>query len=94
MENFREISEGLANKDQAAKKLAKKKAKARKMKKCKGNMTPSLVTNGTSVKAVCTPKDKKRGKIMKKVAKKLKANKSAMRMRNKKAAATKEFRKD
>ena len=49
-------------------------------------MTYSAQTNS------CTPKDKSKGRLMKKVAKKLSNNKAAMKKKAKLTNATKKFR--
>ena len=103
MKSFTELSEeykellelnmSKANKSVDAKKIAKKKALAKKKKKCSGNMTASVEVKGTNVKVKCTPKDKKRGMTMKKASRKMKSNPSMMRKKAAKANATKSFRK-
>jgi hypothetical protein len=88
-----EVNMSKANRSMDAKKMAKKKAAAKAKKKCSGNMTASIETHGTNVKVKCTPKDKTKGRTMKKAAKKMKSNPAAMRKKSAKASATKAFRK-
>ena len=92
-EQLDEVVMSKANKSVSDKKLAKKKAIAKGKKKCSGNMTPSISTNGTQVKVKCTPKDKSKGRTMKKVARRMKSDKAALRKKAAKTAATKTFRK-
>lgn len=92
MKTFKEILLEKGDKDAEHKKKAKKIAKAKANKHCSGNMTPSIVTNGSTVKVKCTPKDKSKSRQMKKVAKKMKHNVSLMRKKAKEAKATKKFR--
>jgi len=81
-----EIINEIGDKSIQNKKAAKKLAKKKKLKKCTGNMTYSAQTNS------CTPKDKSKGRLMKKVAKKLSNNKAAMKKKAKLTNATKKFR--
>ena len=102
MKSFKQISEeykellelnmSKANRSIDDKKIAKKKAIAKSKKNCTGNMTPSVTVNGKNVKVKCTPKDKTKGREMKKVSRKMKANVSAMRKKSMKSSATKAFR--
>ena len=85
-----EVNMSKANRDQKAKKMAKKVAIAKKKKKCSGNMTPSVSKVGNQVKVKCTPKDRTRSRTARKAAKRM--VKSDRRKRSAKATATRKFR--
>ena len=88
------VSLSKANKDLDSKKIALKKSILRKKMKCPKGSTISFEIDKESkkVKAKCTPIDKKKAFLMKNAAKKMKANPKLLKIRAKKAQATKQFR--
>jgi len=88
------ISLSKADKDIGAKKIAKKKALLRKQKNCPKGTTISFEIDKETKKvtAKCTPIDKTKSMKMKLAAKKMKANPRLLKIRAKKAIATKAFR--
>lgn len=72
--------------------LRKKINKAKRLKKCSGNMTPSVKVSNGVPRVTCSPKDRKKSRQMKKIYRKLKANPMKMRRRVAKARDTKIFR--
>ena len=83
-----------ADKDIGNKKIAMKKALLRKMKKCPKGTTISFEVDKetNSVKAKCTPINRKKSMLMKKVAKRMKSNPRLLKIKTRKALATKAFR--
>lgn len=74
-------------------KLKRKKLnRAKKLKKCTGNMTPHVTTVNGVPKVTCTPKDRKKARLMKRVSRRLKANPMKMKRRSAKMKDTKKFR--
>ena len=51
----------------------------KRLKKCNGNLTPSVTTVNGVQKVTCTPKDRKRARMMKRVSRRLKANPMKMK---------------
>ena len=88
------ISLAKADKDIDAKKIEKKKAMLRKQKNCPKGTTISFEIDKSTKKVTgkCTPIDKEKARKMKMAAKKMKANPRLLKLRAKKAQATKAFR--
>ena len=81
------------NRSQKDKLKRKKINRLKRLKKCNGtNMTPSVTTVNGVQKVTCTPKDRKRARMMKRVSRRLKANPMKMKRRVAKAKDTKKFR--
>ena len=71
----------------------KKINRLKKLKKCSGNMTPSVSTKDGQVRVTCTPKDRTRARKQKRVMRIRKNKISAFRKSIAKARDTKKFRK-
>lgn len=73
--------------------LKKRINRLKRLKRCSGNMTAKVSTKNGQVKVVCSPKDRKRARLQKKLMRKRKANKAMFRKSLAKAQDTKKFRK-
>ena len=71
----------------------KKINRLKKLKRCSGNMTPSVSTKDGQVRVTCTPKDRTRARKQKRVMRIRKSKISAFRKSIAKARDTKKFRK-
>lgn len=89
-----ELNELVVRGNRSTKDKIKKKRlnRMKSLKKCSGNMTPSVTTVNGVQKVTCTPKDRKRARMMKRVSRRLKANPMKMKRRVAKAKDTKKFR--
>ena len=89
-----ELNELVVRGNRSTKDKIKKKRlnRMKRLKKCSGSMTPSVTTVNGVQKVTCTPKDRKRARMMKRVSRRLKANPMKMKRRVAKAKDTKKFR--
>lgn len=90
-----ELNELVVRGNRSTKDKIKKKRlnRMKRLKKCNGtNMTPSVTTVNGVQKVTCTPKDRKRARMMKRVSRRLKANPMKMKRRVAKTKDTKKFR--
>ena len=71
----------------------KKINRLKKLKRCSGNMTPSVSTKDGQVRVTCTPKDRTRARKQKRVMRIRKSKISAFRKSIAKPRDTKKFRK-
>ena len=71
----------------------KKINRLKKLKRCSGNMTPSVSTKDGQVRVTCTPKDRTRARKQKRVMRIRKSKISDFRKSIAKARDTKKFRK-
>ena len=71
-----ELNELVVRGNRSTKDKIKKKRlnRMKRLKKCSGNLTPSVTTVNGVQKVTCTPKDRKRARMMKRVSRRLKAN--------------------
>ena len=65
-----ELNELVVRGNRSTKDKIKKKRlnRMKRLKKCSGNMTPSVTTVNGVQKVTCTPKDRKRARMMKRVS--------------------------
>ena len=94
LDNMFEVSLARANKNIDDKKIAMKKAILRKKKHCPKGTTISFNIDKESkhVTGTCTPIDRQKSKEMRLAAKRMKSNPRLLKIRAKKAQATKAFR--
>lgn len=70
----------------------KKINRLKRLKKCSGNLTPSVSTKDGQIRVICTPKDRTRARKQKRVMRIRKSKISAFRKSITKARDTKKFR--